>query len=179
MFWLCYTGSTYIHPQLTLPGTLTIKERRIDEVGWEKAKYEALCRGENQRMQLGLKCRYVSNGKGFLTIAPIKEELVHVDPHIYIYHDVISDSEVSIIKQLATPRFKRATVHNHLTGELVTANYRISKSAWLQGHESPVVDRINRRINDITGLELETAEELQVVNYGLGGHYEPHYDFAR
>lgn len=31
----------------------------------------------------------------------------------------------------------------------------------------------------MTGLNTETAEELQVVNYGVGGHYDPHYDFAR
>ena len=42
-----------------------------------------------------------------------------------------------------------------------------------------MVEILNQRIHQITGLELETAEELQVANYGLGGHYEPHFDFAR
>lgn len=36
-----------------------------------------------------------------------------------------------------------------------------------------------QRVADVTGLNMETSEELQVSNYGIGGHYEPHYDFAR
>lgn len=38
-----------------------------------------------------------------------------------------------------------------------------SLSAWLAAYEHPVVDRINQRIEDITGLDVKTAEELQVV----------------
>jgi prolyl 4-hydroxylase len=62
---------------------------------------------------------------------------------------------------------------------LVTAQYRISKSSWLQANQDPKIDAINKRVKAITGLDIDTAEELQVVNYGLGGHYEPHFDFAR
>lgn len=35
-------------------------------------------------------------------------------------------------------------------------------SAWLSGYEDPVVSRINMRIQDLTGLDVSTAEELQV-----------------
>lgn len=35
-------------------------------------------------------------------------------------------------------------------------------SAWLTGYEDPLIDRINQRIEDLTGLEMDTAEELQV-----------------
>lgn len=76
-------------------------------------------------------------------------------------------------------QLRRATVQNYKTGELEVANYRISKSAWLREPEHPVIERISRRVEHMTGLTTSTAEELQVVNYGIGGHYEPHYDFAR
>ena len=42
-----------------------------------------------------------------------------------------------------------------------------------------MLERIKERTEDATGLTLDTAEELQVANYGIGGHYEPHFDFAR
>lgn len=76
-------------------------------------------------------------------------------------------------------QFQRATVQNHLTGELEVATYRISKSAWLRDEEHEVIATVGRRLHDMTGLNMKTAEELQVVNYGIGGHYEPHFDFAR
>lgn len=70
-------------------------------------------------------------------------------------------------------------MQNHKTGELEVATYRISKSAWLKDHEHKYIRDISRRVEDMTGLTTATAEELQVVNYGIGGHYEPHFDFAR
>ncbi|CAG5124209.1 unnamed protein product [Candidula unifasciata] len=144
--------------------------------------YEALCRGEDIMPianQEKLVCRYVTNNHPLLLLQPAKEEIVHWDPYLVIYHDVMSDEEIKQIKHMATPRLNRATVQNSKTGELETANYRISKSAWLNGKDHPVVERLNDRMSAITGLEMSTAEELQIANYGLGGHYEPHYDFAR
>lgn len=35
-------------------------------------------------------------------------------------------------------------------------------SAWLSGYEDPVINKINKRIQDLTGLDVSTAEELQV-----------------
>lgn len=70
-------------------------------------------------------------------------------------------------------------MQNHKTGALEVANYRISKSAWLRAEDHEYVQTIEQRVEDMTGLTTKTAEELQVVNYGIGGHYEPHFDFAR
>ncbi|XP_058444730.1 prolyl 4-hydroxylase subunit alpha-1-like [Malaya genurostris] len=148
----------------------------------ERKLYEQLCRGEANRSVADtsrLTCRYVTNKSAFLRIAPLKLEEAHLKPYIVIYHDVMSDKEIDVMKRLAKPRFRRATVQNYKTGELEVANYRISKSAWLKDEEHPYVKTIGQRVEDMTDLAMSTAEELQVVNYGIGGHYEPHFDFAR
>ncbi|KAI4458946.1 prolyl 4-hydroxylase alpha subunit [Holotrichia oblita] len=143
--------------------------------------YEALCRGEirpSDAILAQLKCRYTDNGNPFLKIAPFKVEEAYLDPQILIFHDVMADHEIATIKELARPRFQRASVLNFFTGAMEIVQYRISKSAWLKEVEHKHVADVVQRVEDMTRLSMETAEELQVVNYGIGGHYEPHFDFA-
>lgn len=71
-------------------------------------------------------------------------EEVYDKPRIVVFHDIISNEEIDTIKELATPRFKRATVQNQMTGELETASYRVSKTAWLKEKEHDNVGRIYR-----------------------------------
>ncbi|XP_056140486.1 prolyl 4-hydroxylase subunit alpha-2-like isoform X2 [Lampris incognitus] len=150
----------------------------------ERETYEALCRGEGVKMtnarQSRLFCRYQDGSRNpRLLLKPAKEEDEWDSPKIVRYLDVLSHDEIEKIKELAKPRLARATVRDPKTGVLTTANYRVSKSAWLEAEDDPVIARVNQRIEDITALTVETAELLQVANYGVGGQYEPHYDFSR
>lgn len=45
----------------------------------------------------------MSNNNKFLTIAPFKVEESSIDPHIYTFHDVLSDAEIEILKSLSMP----------------------------------------------------------------------------
>ena len=148
----------------------------------ERQVYESLCRGEN-RMNLAtksaLKCHFWKPAHSALTLTRIKVEEAFKKPLVLLFHDVISEREMQIVKEMSGPRLKRATVQNSQTGQLETASYRISKSSWLKNSDDEVVERLSRRIEHIIGLNTETAEDLQVVNYGIGGHYDTHYDFAR
>lgn len=135
----------------------------------EKKMYEMACRGElkpAESILSKLVCRYVDNNVPFLKIAPLKLEEAYLDPYIILYRQVIYESEIDLMKKMAKPRFRRATVQNHKTGELEVAQYRISKSAWLKDDDHIVVKTIGQRVEDMTGLSMITAEELQVVNYG-------------
>ncbi|XP_067231440.1 prolyl 4-hydroxylase subunit alpha-1 [Chanodichthys erythropterus] len=121
-----------------------------------------------------LVCRY-RTGRGNPLVL-FKEEVEWDQPTILRYHDFLSEGEIDTIKTLARPKLSRAKVIDPVTGQKVSAASRVSKSAWLSEDEDPVITQINQRIADVTGLELETAEELQIANYGIGGQYEPHYD---
>lgn len=63
------------------------------------------------------------------------------------------------------------------TGQWKFADFRISKSTWLKNEDDALVISISKRIEAMTGLSTESAEEFEIINYGVGGHYEPHYDY--
>uniref|UniRef100_A0A8C2ETP8 procollagen-proline 4-dioxygenase n=1 Tax=Cyprinus carpio TaxID=7962 RepID=A0A8C2ETP8_CYPCA len=108
-----------------------------------------------------------------------KKEKKELDKRDTVSYICAPQQRKILFRGLGSTVLKRATVHDPVTGKLTTAHYRVSKSAWLSGYEHSTIEKINQRIEDITGLEMDTAEELQVANYGVGGQYEPHFDFGR
>ena len=69
--------------------------------------YEAGCRGEIElpaNVAKSLECRYTHNNKDFYKVAPLKlEELYKPHPYIVIYHQVMSDDEIELVKELGKP----------------------------------------------------------------------------
>jgi len=143
-------------------------------------QYEQLCREKQDHVfeDPRLKCRYI-NYNPYIYIAPVKEEQLHIDPDIWLFHDVISNSEIETMKKLAIPKLKRATVTDIFFGTRYPTETRVSKSAWLTDDEDPVLPHLTKLVESITNLTLSTAEEWQIANYGIGGQYDPHFDFAR
>jgi prolyl 4-hydroxylase len=47
----------------------------------------------------------------------------------------------------------------------------------LDDPEHKHIEAVSLRVQDMSDMTVSTSEALQVVNYGIGGQYEPHYDF--
>lgn len=93
--------------------TIVEKKQHGPDADSERGIYERLCRGEKfppLYKDKDLTCQYRTNGHPFLLLQPAKEEVMFPKPRIVIYHNVLSDHEMNVVKLLAQPRLKRATV---------------------------------------------------------------------
>ena len=64
-----------------------------------------------------------------------------------------------------------------VTGANEAHQSRTSDGTYLPTACTPLVARIEQRIADLVGWPLEQAEPLQVLHYGPGAEYLPHYDY--
>ncbi|XP_073817096.1 prolyl 4-hydroxylase subunit alpha-1-like [Musca autumnalis] len=139
--------------------------------------YEKGCRGQYVNIPSNLYCIYNTTTSAFLRLAPLKMELLQLEPYMVLFHDIISDKEILDLQKLARPNLKRATVFSKTEGKSQIVEKRTSKFSWFQDNTSQTTIRLNQRIRDMTGFDIEGSEMLQVMNYGLGGHYDTHFDY--
>lgn len=111
------------------------------------------------------------------SIPDLRIEVLSELPLIMRIHDLITDKEAAQLRQIALHKLERSTVQS--TRGLVASDFRIAKTAWLASSNNAIIQRVENRLSLVTGLRLENSEDLQVVNYGLGGYYGPHLDSAR
>ena len=106
-----------------------------------------------------------------------KVEILHSDPEVSMIHDFVTEREAAMIMKLGARSMVRAQVG--LNEEAEASNVRVGKVAFIWDEKHGVIDAVSKRVSHLSGLNttFPTGEPLQVVNYGIGGHYEPHYDF--
>lgn len=82
----------------------TLKLRTRPKLTHENVLHAKSCRNELKRspkVLSKLKCYYVRNTTAFTKLAPIKLEEANLDPFVAIFHDVMYDKDIEVIKNLS------------------------------------------------------------------------------
>lgn len=160
------------------------KFKMLDDDNEDYRKYQALCRGEKKRApkeEAPLRCYLRHNNHPLLYLQPIRLEVQNIFPFISIIHNLMTEKEADTIRELAAPMLTRARVQTDNGTADIVSKTRTSQTAWFSPDTHPIVNRMNRRIEAATGLSADMTDShcelMQVANYGMGGHYTPHYDY--
>jgi prolyl 4-hydroxylase len=99
------------------------------------------------------------------------------NPRVVVFGNVLSEEECDALVASARPRLARSlTVATKTGGEEVNAD-RTSNGMFFQRGETELVSRIEARLGKLVNWPVENGEGLQILQYGPGAEYKPHYDY--
>jgi prolyl 4-hydroxylase len=129
----------------------------------EAALFGKACRGElkkSDKEMSKLHCRYFSKSF-FSKIAPFKlEELSLERTAVYFFHDVISDSEIEVLKNLTKSRLNIAGIIEEPGSMKLLVKPRVAKLLFLDDkHE--VVARLSKRVE----VRFDLLMEVNLTNF--------------
>ena len=93
-------------------------------------------------------------------------------PKPVVIENFLSENERIHIKQEARSKLQVSTVDKD---RRVDEQIRKSETAWLST-EDPIIRSVVERCVSRTDRPIENCEQLQVLRYTEGGHYNPHQD---
>jgi prolyl 4-hydroxylase len=98
-------------------------------------------------------------------------------PRIAVFENLLSTAECKALIELARPKLTPSMMVDKASGELRPDPTRISDGTFFKRDEDALISVIDQRIAELMQLPLSHGEELQILNYRVGGEYKPHYDY--
>ena len=78
---------------------------------------------------------------------------------------------------VARPKLERSGAWDLKTTSNQYSDYRISEQMYFQLGSNDVVKSTEQKIEKLTGLPIASGEGMQVIRYGIGGHFKVHCDW--
>ncbi len=108
---------------------------------------------------------------------PVQRLLSLRQPKLALFGGFLDDAECDALVALARPRLGRSrTVAERRGGSEVNAA-RTSDGMFFERGETALIDRIEQRIAALLHWPVRCGEGLQVLRYGPGTEYLPHFDY--
>ncbi|MFZ4650747.1 MAG: 2OG-Fe(II) oxygenase [Rubrivivax sp.] len=98
-------------------------------------------------------------------------------PRVVVFGNLLTDAECDEIMAQALPRLVRSETVQVATGGSEVHQDRTSDGMFFNRGESPVIQRVERRIAALLNWPEEYGEGIQVLRYRPGAQYKPHFDY--
>jgi prolyl 4-hydroxylase len=98
-------------------------------------------------------------------------------PRVVVFGDLLSADECGELIELARPRLARSETVQQSTGGSEIHAARTSRGMFFGRGEAGLIARIEERIGALVNWPVDHGEGLQVLHYGPGARYDPHYDY--
>lgn len=98
-------------------------------------------------------------------------------PRLIVFEGVLSDAECAALILESKPKLLRSQTVDRDSGGTELNAARTSEGTYFHHTETPLLSCINERLAALLRWPLENAEPLQILHYGVGAEYQPHYDY--
>jgi len=104
----------------------------------------------------------------------IKLTTINMRPLIFSITGLITKGEVAHLRASSLSRLNRSEVG--LSAEKKVSESRTCESAWLFGEHDEIVNSLKTRCEKIVQLPKTHMEDIEVIRYRNGQHFDLHYD---
>jgi prolyl 4-hydroxylase len=110
------------------------------------------------------------------------DRIVHIlmalnAPRVVLFGDLLSPGECEALIEMSRGKLERSNVVDRQTGRYERHPDRTSEGTYFRRAENELIERIEKRIAELTGCPIERGEPIQVLHYGPGNEYKPHFDY--
>lgn len=98
-------------------------------------------------------------------------------PRVVVFGGLLSHDECDEMIALARSRLVRSETVQTDTGASEINDARTSQGMFFTRGEHALCGRVEARMAALLGWPIENGEGLQILRYGPGAQYKPHYDY--
>jgi prolyl 4-hydroxylase len=99
-------------------------------------------------------------------------------PWIVLVEDFLTSNECDDLIKLGKEKLKQSEVVNTDTGiSMPMDEYRVCKDCYFDNFENHIIPNFHWKLEQEIKIPKTRYEQLTLLNYSVGGHYVPHWDY--